>query len=105
MTWGLVGDMGIEVMGVGVGSGTHFPVEHLGQWGFPEVGVQLGLHTLLQMGNLDCSGCLIGKWKSDPISRTRLKGSSSEGWVFGWEWGAVVWGENFGIFDRKMISM
>lgn len=67
VTWGLVRDMGVEVMGVGVGSGTHFPVEHLGQWGFPEVGVQLELHALLQMGNLNCSRCLIGKWESDPI--------------------------------------
>ena len=39
ITRGLVGDMGIEDMGVGVGSGTHFPIEHLGQRGFPEVGV------------------------------------------------------------------
>jgi len=34
ITRGLIGDMG-----VGVGSGTHFPIEHLGQRGFPEVGV------------------------------------------------------------------
>lgn len=41
---GAFGNMGVEIMGVGVGSGTHFPIEHLGQWGFPEVGVQLELH-------------------------------------------------------------
>lgn len=37
--WVLGGTWGFGTWGLEVGSWTHFPVEHVGQWGFPEVGV------------------------------------------------------------------
>jgi hypothetical protein len=64
--------------------------------GFPQV-ASTGDTRLLEFGELDDFGCLIGKWKSDFIWGWRI-------WVFGWKGGFLDLGNWFVDWGREALE-